>query len=130
MFDNIAKLRFQDGNAKEKVASAMISSEGEVMDFRQPILAEGRVEDWMTKVLEEMRRTNRLITKEAIFNYCHEITRYVNWNLLLTMKFLPLLIGPFNYFHNDTVFEMRITIRNSLLSGQLTLQLFFVYILL
>ena len=44
MFDNIAKLRFQDGNANEKVASAMISSEGEVMDFRQPILAEGRVE--------------------------------------------------------------------------------------
>ena len=77
MFDNIAKLRFQDGNANEKVASAMISSEGEVMDFRQPILAEGRVEDWMTKVLEEMRRTNRLITKEAIFNYCNDISRYV-----------------------------------------------------
>ena len=76
MFDNIAKLRFQDGSSpSEKVASAMISGEGEVMEFRQPIIAEGRVEDWMTKILEEMRRTNRLITKEAIFRYCHEITR-------------------------------------------------------
>ena len=75
MFDNIAKLRFQDGNGNEKVATAMISSEGEVMEFRQAVPAEGRVEDWMTKVLEEMRRTNRLITKEAIFHYCHEVTR-------------------------------------------------------
>lgn len=75
MFDNIAKLRFQDGNANEKVASAMISSEGEIMEFRQAILAEGRVEDWMTNVLGEMRRTNRLITKEAIYKYCDEISR-------------------------------------------------------
>lgn len=76
MFDNIAKLRFQDGSADEKVATAMISSEDEEMVFRQPILAEGRVEDWMTKVLEEMRRTNRLITKEAIYNYCNGMSRY------------------------------------------------------
>ncbi len=75
MFDNIAKLRFQDGSGNEKVASAMISSEGEVMEFKQPVLAEGRVEDWMTKVLEEMRKTNRLITKEAIFRYCDGMTR-------------------------------------------------------
>ena len=76
MFDNIAKLRFEDGNGNEKVATAMISSEGEVMEFKQGISAEGRVEDWMTKVLEEMRRTNRLITKEAIFKYCDGISRY------------------------------------------------------
>jgi len=34
------------------------------------VAAEGRVEDWMTEVLKEMRRTNRLITKEALFYYC------------------------------------------------------------
>ena len=75
MFDNIAKLRFQEGSSKEMMAGAMISSEGEVMDFRQPIAAEGRVEDWMTNVLNEMRRTNRLITKEAIFRYGGDCSR-------------------------------------------------------
>ncbi|EDO35852.1 predicted protein [Nematostella vectensis] len=78
MFDNIASLRFQEGSNKETLATAMISSEGESMDFRQAVPAEGRVEDWMTSVLKEMRRTNRLITKEAIYNYCNQITR-IEW---------------------------------------------------
>lgn len=75
MYDNIASLRFQLGNENETLAGAMISAEGEVMEFRQMIPAEGRVEDWMTAVLGEMRRTNRLITKEAIFRYCETLTR-------------------------------------------------------
>lgn len=75
MFDNIAKLRFEDGGGEEMLASAMISSETEIMEFRQPVAAEGRVEDWMTNVLNEMRRTNRLITKEAIFKYGGELSR-------------------------------------------------------
>lgn len=78
MFDNIAKLRFEEGTGEEILAGAMISSEGEVMDFRQPVVAEGRVEDWMTNVLQEMRRTNRLITKEAIFKYGGELSR-IDW---------------------------------------------------
>ena len=77
MFDNIAKLRFEEGGGEEMLAGAMISSEGEVMDFRQPVAAEGRVEDWMTNVLNEMRRTNRLITKEAIYEYGGDLPRYV-----------------------------------------------------
>lgn len=76
MFDNISSLKFQEGNNKETLATAMISAEGEAMDFRQSVAAEGRVEDWMTGVLEEMRKTNRLITKEAIFKYCQDISRY------------------------------------------------------
>ena len=75
MYDNIALLRFNDGDGGEKLASAMISAEGEVMEFRKIIRAEGRVEDWMTAVLNEMRRTNRLITKEAIFRYCEDRSR-------------------------------------------------------
>ena len=75
MFDNIAKLRFEEGTGQEILASAMISGEGEVMDFRQPVAAEGRVEDWMTNVLNEMRRTNRLITKEAIYKYGGDMSR-------------------------------------------------------
>ncbi|XP_004690685.2 PREDICTED: dynein heavy chain 10, axonemal [Condylura cristata] len=81
MFDNIALLRFNDGDNGEKLVSAMISAEGEVMEFRKIIRAEGRVEDWMTAVLNEMRRTNRLITKEAIFRYCEDRSR-VDWMLL------------------------------------------------
>ena len=69
MYDNIAALRFNDGMNGEKIASAMISAEKEVMEFRKPVSAEGRVEDWMTAVLNEMRSTNRVITKEAVFTY-------------------------------------------------------------
>uniref|UniRef100_A0A8C9TU55 Dynein axonemal heavy chain 10 n=1 Tax=Scleropages formosus TaxID=113540 RepID=A0A8C9TU55_SCLFO len=81
MYDNIASLRFKDGANGETIAAAMVSAEGEVMDFKQPVPAEGRVEDWMTGVLLEMRRTNRLITKEAIFRYCEDRSR-VDWMLL------------------------------------------------
>ncbi|MBZ3878788.1 Dynein heavy chain 10, axonemal [Sciurus carolinensis] len=81
MYDNIALLRFHDGESGEKLVSAMISAEGEVMEFRKIVRAEGRVEDWMTAVLNEMRRTNRLITKEAIFRYCEDRSR-VDWMLL------------------------------------------------
>ena len=87
MFDNIAKLRFEEGTGEEMLATAMLSSEAEVMEFRQPVAAEGRVEDWMTNVLNEMRRTNRLITKEAIFRYGGELSRY-KFFLYLTIKSL------------------------------------------
>ena len=71
MFDKIARLRFVHGPSGEPTADALISAEGEMMEYRQGVLAEGKVEDWMTVVLNEMRSTNRFITKEAIFNYCH-----------------------------------------------------------
>ena len=76
MFDNISKLRFAQGPNQEPLANAMISSEGEMMEYRQGVAAEGKVEDWMTNVLNEMRRTNQLITKEAIYYYSHKKTRY------------------------------------------------------
>lgn len=79
MFDNIASLRFTSGSSQEMIAHAMVSGEGEEMEFRTPTPAEGRVEDWMTNVLNEMRRTNRLITKEAIFKYCADDQPRVQW---------------------------------------------------
>ncbi|KAM4616801.1 dynein axonemal heavy chain 10 [Polymixia lowei] len=81
MYDNIASLRFDVGSSGEKVAGALVSAEGEVMELKKPVPAEGRVEEWMTGVLLEMRRTNRLITKEAIFRYCEDRSR-VDWMLL------------------------------------------------
>jgi len=78
MFDNIALLRFEKGTHNELLVMAMSSSEGEVMTFWNQITADGRVEDWMTNVLNEMRRTNKLITKEAIYYYCKDQNpRYV-----------------------------------------------------
>ncbi|KFO71450.1 Dynein heavy chain 10, axonemal, partial [Cuculus canorus] len=81
MYDNIASLRFQDSDNDVKIVTAMISAEDEVMEFRQAVAAEGRVENWMMAVLAEMRRTNRLLTKEAIFRYCEDRSR-VDWMLL------------------------------------------------
>uniref|UniRef100_A0A3Q3DBI2 Dynein axonemal heavy chain 10 n=1 Tax=Hippocampus comes TaxID=109280 RepID=A0A3Q3DBI2_HIPCM len=80
MYDNIASLRFDAESSGEASAGAMVSAEGEVMEFQKPVQVKGRVEEWMTGVLHEMRRTNRLITKEAIFRYCED--RSVDWMLL------------------------------------------------
>lgn len=77
MYDNIASLRFDTGTNGETVVGAMVSAEGEVMELRQAVPVEGRVEDWMTAVLLEMRKTNRLITKEAIYYYEHNKSRCV-----------------------------------------------------
>ncbi|KAM9822995.1 dynein axonemal heavy chain 10-like [Syngnathus typhle] len=81
MYDNIASLRFDSESNGEISAGAMVSAEGEVMDFQKAVPVKGRVEEWMTGVLHEMRRTNRLITKEAIFRYCEDRGR-VDWMLL------------------------------------------------
>lgn len=81
MYDNIASLRFDVDSNGETVVGAMVSAEGEVMELRQPVPVEGRVEEWMMGVLLEMRKTNRLITKEAIFHYCEDRSR-VDWMLL------------------------------------------------
>ena len=86
MFDNIASLRLVK-NQDNVTAQAMISAEKEVMEFKQHVIAEGRVEDWMTKVLHEMRRTNRLITKESIYYYKFQKTRFSNYFLNQILKY-------------------------------------------
>ncbi|XP_030371764.1 dynein heavy chain 10, axonemal [Scaptodrosophila lebanonensis] len=68
MYDNIKSLRLvKEGNLT--IVTAMISSEGEVMEFRHVARAQGRVEHWMNDVLDEMRRSNRYITKTAIYDF-------------------------------------------------------------
>uniref|UniRef100_A0A7N8Y270 Dynein axonemal heavy chain 10 n=1 Tax=Mastacembelus armatus TaxID=205130 RepID=A0A7N8Y270_9TELE len=81
MYDNIASLRFDVESNGQTVAGAMVSAEGEVMELKKPIPVEGKVEGWMTEILLEMRRTNRFITKEAIFYYCADRSR-VDWMFL------------------------------------------------
>ncbi|XP_030756931.1 dynein heavy chain 10, axonemal [Sitophilus oryzae] len=69
MFDNIKSLRFTTDSNDRVIASAMISGEGEVMEFRNVVIIDGKVEDWMNDILNEMRRSNRFITKSAIYYY-------------------------------------------------------------
>lgn len=69
MFDNLAKFRLGPDNQDRMVASALISAEGEVMDFTNNVIAEGPIEYWMVEALDEMRRSNRYLTKKAVFEY-------------------------------------------------------------
>ncbi|XP_053669700.1 dynein axonemal heavy chain 10 [Anopheles nili] len=77
MFDNIKSLRFAKDRFDTPTVTAMISSEGEVMEFENHVPVQDRVENWMNEVLKEMRRTNRFITKKAIYHYGkdRELTR-------------------------------------------------------
>ncbi|TPX63919.1 hypothetical protein SpCBS45565_g06282 [Spizellomyces sp. 'palustris'] len=68
MFDNVLKLNFGTGK-NEKAVVGMSSSEGETLDFRRVVPVEGRVEEWMTAVEAEMKRSNRTIHKEAVYYY-------------------------------------------------------------
>lgn len=69
MFDNIKSLKLVERNEGDVLATAMVDSVGEFMDFRDPVIATGRVENWMNLILAEMRKTNRYVTKKAIFEY-------------------------------------------------------------
>ncbi|KAJ8924399.1 hypothetical protein NQ315_007195, partial [Exocentrus adspersus] len=69
MFDNIKSLKFNVDSQERVICTAMLSAEREVMDFRTPVLIEGKVEEWMNEVLKEMQRSNRFVTKSAIFYY-------------------------------------------------------------
>lgn len=69
MFDNIKSLTLVKSAMGVNVATAMNSSEGEIMKFKNQVKTEGRVEEWMNDVLDEMRNSNRHITKKAIFEY-------------------------------------------------------------
>ena len=76
MYDNIAALEFNDGMNGEKIASAMISAEKEKLEFKKAVVAEGRVEDWMTAVLNEMRTTNRLGRfSKTLFDWLLDLSR-------------------------------------------------------
>ena len=111
MYDNVSSLRFDTGNNGENVAGAMVSAEKEVMEFRSPIPTEGRVEEWMTAVLIEMRRSNRLITKEAVYKYCEDRSRYdftcFSWNYSRLFSSSPLWISVY-----ESLFKMTFHVKN------------------
>ncbi|XP_037090995.1 dynein heavy chain 10, axonemal-like [Pollicipes pollicipes] len=81
MFDNILSLRMVRNADDDLVASAMHSAEQEIMEFREAQVVDGRVEDWMNSVLAEMWRTNRFLTKKAIYEYAKTTKPRAQWML-------------------------------------------------
>ena len=78
MFDNISKLQFVQGPGGESIANAMISSEGEMMEYKKGVLAEGKVHI----------HTRTATTLSSISPYvsllCSKLTRpQVSHNLLI-----------------------------------------------
>lgn len=69
MFDNIKSIQLTSDNQERMIVNAMISTEGEILEYRNVQYAEGKVEDWMNDVLVEMRRSNRYTTKKAVYDY-------------------------------------------------------------
>lgn len=47
----------------------MTSDEGETYQFENPVKPEGNIEDWMTRVDEEMKKTLHVFCKKAVFFY-------------------------------------------------------------
>lgn len=79
MYDNIVRLHFETSSGY-KTVTAMISAEGEEMEFLRDVTADGKLEEWMLRTEAEMRNSNRLITKRAVFYYRWQKAR-VDWML-------------------------------------------------
>ncbi|KAL5112917.1 Dynein heavy chain 10 axonemal [Taenia crassiceps] len=75
VFDNIIRLELDKTDQGVPLAIGMRSAEGEIMEFKQLVECTGQIEEWMTEVEREMKRSNRLITKEAIYRYRESSTR-------------------------------------------------------
>lgn len=69
LFDNCKELNFAKG---DKVIAGMTSDEGEHFEFEVPQKPEGAVEDWMTRVEDEMKNTLHVTAKKAVMYYAKE----------------------------------------------------------
>lgn len=72
MFDNLDKFKFnneQIDNHTRINVTALISCENEIMEFRNSISADVKIEEWMVVALDEMKRSNRYLTKKAVYDY-------------------------------------------------------------
>lgn len=69
MFDNVGSLLQVKTLNNSVIITAMVSCEKEVMEFTSKIYAEDSVENWMNNVLIEMWRSNKFLSKKAIYSY-------------------------------------------------------------
>ncbi|VDM31178.1 unnamed protein product [Hydatigera taeniaeformis] len=75
MFDNVMCLEIDKTDQRVPLTVGMRSTEGEIIKFKQPVRGTDPVEERMMKIEVEMKRSNRLITKEAIYRYRETATR-------------------------------------------------------
>lgn len=80
MFDNVESLLFTHSR-KNILVNAMISCEKEKMDFKSKVMIEGSVEIWMMKVLIEMWRSNKFLTKKSILDFGNIRRSRCDWML-------------------------------------------------
>ncbi|KAM3182244.1 hypothetical protein ACTXT7_012779 [Hymenolepis weldensis] len=80
MFDNIKGFKYRLDAKGNTLLTAMISCEEEVMQLHKPVYVVGKVEEWLLTQEAEMKRSNRMITKRALFYYCYKKLR-VEWML-------------------------------------------------
>jgi len=69
LFDNCKELAF---TKNDKIIAGMSSDESESYEFDAPTKTEGAVEEWMTRVDVEMKKTLHIIAKKAVFYYAKE----------------------------------------------------------
>ncbi len=80
LYDNCKELKVKGRNV-----IGMESDEGEQFQLREMVKAEKPVEDWMTKVEQEMMSSLKKITKEQVYHYAKtERTQWVMENLSMT----------------------------------------------
>ncbi|KAF4716323.1 Dynein heavy chain 10, axonemal, partial [Perkinsus olseni] len=66
LFDNAKEIVFKPGTS---TVIGMVSDEGERWSFCTPVKAVGAVEEWMTKVDDEMKDSLLRLMKEAVYQY-------------------------------------------------------------
>lgn len=102
MFDNLDKFELTS-NPDRWVATALISCEREIMEFRSPVVTEDNIEIWMGLALEEMKRSNRYLTKKAVYDYgkvCAKLLLLIRTNKFCSQVLLFKNIYPTSYsFH-------------------------------
>lgn len=69
MFSNIKSIVFKQQPSGSIFARGLTSCEGETMFFKNNVLINGKIENWMNDILTEMQLTNKFLIKKAIFDY-------------------------------------------------------------
>ena len=66
LFDNCKRLNFTNNN---KIIEGMTSDEGEKFEYVFKVKPEGKIEEWMNVVNDEMKNTLEVIAKGAVWEY-------------------------------------------------------------
>ncbi|XP_050527907.1 dynein axonemal heavy chain 10 [Daktulosphaira vitifoliae] len=91
MFDNVSSLLQVKTLDNSIINTAMISCEKEVMEFISKVDADGLVENWMNNVLIEMWRSNKFLSKKAI--YCYGSVRKPRCDWILDFQGMICLVA-------------------------------------